>query len=430
MTLVKKTFFVFLTAFLVQIAVMSVLIAVGYRQSENDWRSVRSSQAEETARAFLTNSPVSEGAFEFPGQIAIYDADGMVVGTNRNMGMGFGQGMARNLQEAELIPVRDNNDVIIGYFSTGAMNFGQDSANRALLDSMGLVMMVAALFSLGISLLAALYFARIVSRPADRIAESLQRMIDGDLSQSVDAQGAAEMARISLSIETLRQRLLSERTIRTQWSQDFAHDLRTPVASIKAQIEGMSDGVLPVTSERFDRTTAELGRMERLIDDLEELMRLESPETRVAMQPIDANRFAQDARGRFEALAVQKGVRFTIMVSIPTFPADENLLSRAISNVLSNAIRHCEKNGTVTFEISGNDQKTLLSVHNTGDPIPADEIPKVFDRLYRGEYARNTPGSGLGLTIADRIARLHDGMIGIESKEGMGTKITFILPVR
>ncbi len=425
MTLVKKTFVVFLVAFLIQIALMVVLIAIGYDRSEYRWQTVRYLQAEKVATAVLLGDVDSSGILDFPGQIAIYDTENILLATNR--GTGARAGMARSLSLAERNPIMSNGR-LIGYYATGEVSFGQDSANLALLNSMGVVLIAGIAVSLAISLLAALYFAKVVSRPADKLSIALQDMTGGNLSQQVVGAGTEELMKIARSVESLRVRLLSERTIRAQWAQDLAHDLRTPVASIKAQLEGMSDGILQATPQRFIRTSRELMRMEALINDLEELMRLESPEVSIIVEPVDAHWFAEASRERFEPLIVQKNITFRTNVSKKTFNADEGLLSRAVSNVLSNAIRHCNEGGSVTLEIVGIGDQTSISIHNTGIPIPTDEIPKVFERLYRGEYARNSPGSGLGLTIAERIVRLHQGTIDIESGEALGTKVTFHVP--
>jgi len=424
-TLVKKTFLVFLLAFLVQISLMVVLISFGYRQSESQWQTVRSVQARQAALAVLTGDSSLSDSLDFPGQLAVYDANRILIATNR--GMGARAGVARNLTTLTPLPLLVNGKVI-GYYATVESEFGQDSANKALLDTMVLVLLAGIFLSLAISLLAALYFARLVSRPADQMSKALQRMTDGDLSKAVEGSGSEEIVKISRAIESLRTRLLSERTLRTQWAQDLAHDLRTPVSSIKAQLEGMADGILPATQDRFLKSGRELLRMESLINDLEELMRLESPETRILPEPIDAHWFAQSARERFEALILQKPVHFYTNVAIDSFIADEGLLSRAISNILSNAIRHCDAGGAVTLEITGDGKETRLSVHNTGSYIAAEEISKVFERLYRGEFARNSPGSGLGLTIVERIVHLHGGTITVESEQGIGTTFTCVLP--
>lgn len=427
MTLRKKTFLLFITAFSIQMALIVVFMILGFRHSEDQWRTVRYQQAYQKALQVLTPQATLSDISEFTGQIAIYAVDGTLIATNRGSGESAGKGGSRALQAAERFPVYDKEQ-LVGYYSIGSMDFRQDSANQALLDSMGIVGVVSLMVSFGISLLVAMYFSRTVSHPADYLDARLHAMATGDLSQPIEGEGAEEMVRIAQSSETLRTRLLAERTVRTQWAQDLAHDLRTPVASIKAQLEGMADGVLSPSPGRFEKTIHELERMEGLIHDLEELMRLESPEMSIARHPVDALRFLQASKDRFEAVAAKNGIRFESSTSLETFFADELLLFRAVSNVLSNAVRHAGVGGLVSMDISGDNGTACIKVHNTGDFIPAHELPRVFDRLYRGEFARNTPGSGLGLTIAQRIAVLHGGSISIESSQDTGTLVTFTLP--
>lgn len=424
MTLVKKTFLLFLAAFMAQLALLALLMGFGYRQAQNQWLSVRQNQAEAAARALLAQGASMGDALDYPGQIAVFDASGQVVATNRGMAGRFG--MARNLMQTERFAVMDGA-VVLGYYSTGSEEFNQDLANQALMGSLVVVAAVGLVVSLCVSLLAALYFSRLVSSPADSISKELQRMTDGDMDKPVDAHGSQELVRIATSIETLRKRLAQERTLRTQWSQDLAHDLRTPVSSIKAQLEGLSDGIFQPSQERFEKGLRELHRMEMLINDLEELMRLESPETVVVPQTIETRSFFQHAIERFERIALEKHLSFDLSVETAAFEADEHLFARAFSNVLSNAVSHAEDGSTVKVGAAKHDGRSIVWVNNRGSVIPTDELPKVFDRLYRGEFARTRAGSGLGLTIAQRIARLHGGAIAIESNPEAGTTVTFSL---
>ncbi len=169
--------------------------------------------------------------------------------------------------------------------------------------------------------------------------------------------------------------------------------------------------------------------MEALIDDLEMLMRLESPEARLSPQMIEARPFALETTQRFEAQIKRKGIRIAQDIRIRTFEGDSLLLSRAVSNLLSKAIRHVDEHGCITVGIKNEKGTVVISVHNTGTPIPPEELPKLFERLYRGEYARNSAGSGLGLTIVDRIARLHGGSASITSSPGEGTEARISFPI-
>ncbi|OHD29850.1 MAG: hypothetical protein A2Y31_07430 [Spirochaetes bacterium GWC2_52_13] len=426
MTLVKKTFLVFVSAFIIQLAVIAVLLGFGFRQSENQWRQVRFQQAREMAASVLSGDTVRLESASYGGQIAIYDANGQLVSTNRGMG-GMRGSMSRILSMATMHPVYVDSN-LVGYYSTGEESFGEDSANKALLESMAWVFIASLILSLGISLLAALYFSKKVSSPADRMSVHLHNMTEGNITDPIVPHGSDELVRIAESIESLRVRLLHERTVRAQWSQDLAHDLRTPVASVKAQLEGMADGVLAPTSERFERTGRELKRMESLIDDLETLIRLESPETKLNVAAIDADSFANELTERFEAQLMHKSLRLNKTVGVESFMGDSFLLSRAVSNLLSNAIRYGDEGGQVDLAIQKEGGRLRIRVHNMGKPIPPSEIPKVFERLYRGEFARTSPGSGLGLTIVDRIATLHGGSVMLESTAETGTTVTLSIP--
>lgn len=425
MTLVRKTFLVFVSVFVIQIFVVALLLFFGYRQSENEWRSVRTQQAHEAARIILTGELSRLEMSEYAGQLAVYDENKNIMATSR--GMGMRSPMARGYASEHLYPVEDEGKVI-GYYATGTQVFVDDTANQALLGTMIWVLLISLMLSLGIALLAAMHFSRKISSPADKLALSLRAMTGGDVSTPVVSSGSDELVRIAESIESLRQRLLHERTVRSQWSQDVAHDLRTPVASMKAQLEGMVDGVLNPTTERLERTGRELSRMEALIGDLEVLMRLESPEARITRESIDAAAFANEMSQRFEAQMSLKDIHYSHTVDILSFIGDESYLARAVSNLLANAVRHVDPGGTIMLTITADDSSAVLSVQNSGFPIPPEELPKVFERLYRGEYARNSTGSGLGLTIVDRIARLHGGSASITSTTGEGTEVRLTLP--
>ena len=413
MTLVKRTFILFLAAFLLQMLLILGLIYFGYSHSEGQWKTRRLASIEETAVAILSGEHSLELPQDIP--ISVYDARGNLTASNR------GAGRTRSAQEHDLIPIQQGGSVI-GYYSTGLISFRTSPASRELIESMTRAIAAGILLSLGISLAAAAYFSRQVSRPAQSISSSLTHMIAGTTIQPAELSGCEEMTAIAQSVHTLQQWLQQEQVIRSQWAQDIAHDLRTPVASMKAQFEAMADGVLPVTPERIEKTSRELYRMEMLINDLETLMKLESPEMSMGSAEIDSSCFARELQSRFPGLLLDSGnTQFS-------FFADEQLLYRAVSNLITNAFRHAGPGTQVSLKLEHTASSVVLSVHNTGSPIPEEDIPNVFNRLYRGEYARKTPGSGLGLTIVKRIAELHHGTVEIFSTEKTGTTVSIHIP--
>jgi two-component system sensor histidine kinase BaeS len=307
------------------------------------------------------------------------------------------------------------------------MRFVSDAANRRFIESLRRSLWVGLGLSLAIAAAFGLLFSRSLSAPAVRLAGALDSISRGDLSSRVAEGGAREIALIGASANRLRRQLQREQDLRRQWVQDIAHDLRTPVAALRAQFEGMRDGVLETTSERLDIVLREIGRVQEMVADLEELMRLESPEMRLSLRDVPAQALVEEARERFEYALAGKKIRFQARVEQESFRADPVLIQRALSNFLANAVRHCPEGGRVTVAVQAVIGAVSLSVANSGEPIPEGDLERVFDRLFRGEPARSSPGSGLGLTIARRIAELHGGEVRIANRED-GVLVELRLP--
>jgi len=275
-------------------------------------------------------------------------------------------------------------------------------------------------------------------------------MAEGDLMTRIPEVGVREVAGIAHSANLLARRLEQEQGIRAQWVQDVAHDLRSPVAMIKAQLEAIADGLYQADPQRLGKLLTELGRVEQLISDLDELMRLEAPELQPEIRAFPVDAFLESLQDRFADSLAARNMELQVDNSWEraAITGDENLLYRAVSNLLSNAIRYggddsggkvrCSvvpiESGQTTsaagklLEANANAPTARITVWNDGTPVPPEDLPRVFDRLYRGEYARNTAGCGLGLTIARRIVQLHGGSIRMDSSADAGTTVTIDLP--
>jgi two-component system sensor histidine kinase BaeS len=321
---------------------------------------------------------------------------------------------------------------LVGFYRIGVPGFGIDSANARFLSSMRKTIWRGAAFSLPLAFLLALILSRRLSLSARKVAGGIQEMARGNLGVRVPEHGAEEIVAIARAANELAGKLGREESLRRQWAGDVAHDLRTPIAALRAQFEGMRDGVLDTSAQRIARNLRELSRIETLVDDLAELTRLESPEMRIRPVPVDTALLCGELKARFEPDLAAKGISARWECGVPELVADENLLLRALSNFLSNAVRHTPEGGKIStvFESRAEGARNegyAVTVRNTGEAIPRDEIDKLFQRLYRGEYARKTAGSGLGLTIALKIAELHGGTVAIESREGLGTSVTMTI---
>ena len=413
-----RTLLTILGALVILVGVLAGLTVVGLRRSLGEWDRARGGQMEALALQILHQRPA---AVDVPGGVPlfVYDATGKLVFSNRGEG-------ARRRSADQPTPIRTDGR-LEGYYLAGEMRFVSDAANRRFIESLRRSLWVGLGLSLAIAAAFGLLFSRSLSAPAVRLAGALDSIARGDLSSRVAEGGAREIALIGASANRLRRQLQRERDLRRQWVQDIAHDLRTPVAALRAQFEGMRDGVLETTSERLDMVLREIGRVQEMVADLEELMRLESPEMRLSLRDVPAQALVEEARERFEHALAGKKIRFQARVEQESFRADPVLIQRALSNFLANAVRHCPEGGGVTVAVQAVMGAVSLSVANSGEPIPAGDLERVFDRLFRGEPARSSPGSGLGLTIARRIAELHGGEVRIANRED-GVLVELRLP--
>jgi len=417
-SLFARTLLAFMAALLALFVVLAIVLGLGFSRSFDEWTREKTREVEGYARAILEGR-VPERALSIDTPLFVYDADRNLVWSNRGRG--------RRSQEQAVTAVVEGGSVR-GYYYSGGIHFGEDAANQRLLASLGTVLGVGFALSPVVALGFALYFARGLSRPARRVAAGLARISEGKLNEPIPEAGAAEIAQIARAANRLQAQLAAEREIRKQWAQDVAHDLRTPIAALKAQFEGMRDGVLPATPQRIERTYAEIERVERLVSALDELSRLESPEMKLQPASIDAARLLDDGMELWAHRVAEKQLRVEKRAAVASFVADDTLVRRALANFLSNAVRHAEPGGVLRLSIEREAPWIVIRVFNAGQAVPECEIERVFERLYRGEYARSSPGSGLGLTIARRIAELHGGSVLLIGRQGEGTTVEMRLP--
>ena len=427
-SLFRRTFTAFVLSLAVLLVVLAGALVGGYNYSMTTWSERRVAMIREAAEEILRAEQEGEEAGDrtviMPQDVPVfvYDERGRIVASNR------GIGRRRELEQGRRLPVEVDGSPI-GFVSVGSTAFGSDAANRALVRSLLIAAGVGVLAALGAAGAVAWAFARSLSGPAARVAEGIDRIAHGSPSEPIPEEGAEEVVRIAHAANTLSRRLEEEHSLRAQWARDVTHDLRTPIASVRSQLEAVVDGVFAGDPETIRGTLDEIGRVEGLIDDLDELMRLEEPDVHLSVEPLPVHSLAGTVRQRFARNIDLKNLRFETHFEVDEVHGDDKLIDRAVSNLVSNAVRHTPEGGRIALHVDRSaDGGTRIAVVNEGEVIPAEELEHVFDRLYRGEYARNSPGSGLGLTIARRIALVHGGDVSITSDETEGTTVSILLP--
>jgi two-component system, OmpR family, sensor histidine kinase BaeS len=207
-----------------------------------------------------------------------------------------------------------------------------------------------------------------------------------------------------------------------------AHELRTPVAVLQAGHEALLDGVIEATPAELGSLRDEVLRLARMVDDLQTMAAADAAVLRLTRERRDlagiAAAAADSLSHRFDAASV------TLDRALAEAPvvADERWLHQLVTNLLSNALKFTPAGGRVTVRTGQDGPSAVLTVTDTGVGIPADELPHVFDRFWRGQAAAGTSGSGIGLAIASELAQAHGGTLTAASEPGRGTTLTLTLP--
>lgn len=222
-------------------------------------------------------------------------------------------------------------------------------------------------------------------------------------------------------------------TIRRDFVANVSHDLRTPIAALRALVETLLDGALadPMVAQDFLRRIAtEVDHLARLVDQLLELTKAESGQLQLARVPTDLVELARATLRRFEPRAATRGIVFALEAApdLPPVPCDPDRIGQVLANLLDNALKFTPPGGRVTVEIAADDERAIVRVRDTGPGIPADELDRVFERFFKGDRARTTTGSGLGLAIVKHLVQLHGGTVWAESPPGSGAIVGFTLP--
>lgn len=324
-----------------------------------------------------------------------------------------------------------------------------DQVNRALLLAGALAGVLSILLGLGLS--------RGLTAPLARLTAAARRIASGDLSQRVPETGSAEMAALGQAFNQMAADLEKAEELRRNLVADVAHELRTPLSVLQGNLRAILDGVYPLEQAEIAALYDETRLLSRLVDDLHELAQAEAGQLHLDLHPTDLAEVIQTTVANFAIAAEAKEVRLITDLADETTNllvlADPDRLAQIMRNLLSNALRHTPEGGQVTVSATYdghgecNGTAVRIVVADTGEGIPPDDLPYIFDRFWRAEGSRSRErggpstgrrgepvepsgrGSGLGLAIASHLVQAHGGEMGVESEVGRGSRFWFSLPV-
>ncbi|WP_296898350.1 ATP-binding protein [Thiohalocapsa sp.] len=296
------------------------------------------------------------------------------------------------------------------------------------------------LIGLGVSLLAALLafpLAGRLTRPVAAFQRAMRRLAAGDYAARVAVTGGDELGRLGRDLNDLAGALAQTEQARRQWAADIAHELRTPLSLLRADLEAMQDGVRPLDKAALDALLADTLRLGRLIDDLYELSMTDLGALSYRKAPLDLHQLLTEEldsfRGEFaEAdIALHLAAADTEAADDWTLYGDTQRLSQLFRNLLRNTLAYTDRGGQLRVTLSRRSGHAHIDFDDTAPSVPAVDLPLLFERLYRVDSSRNraTGGAGLGLAIARNIVAAHGGSITAAPSPLGGLRVHLVLPL-
>lgn len=284
-----------------------------------------------------------------------------------------------------------------------------------------------------LSFLFSMLFSKKLASGFNRFAHALKELQNHNLSVRIPEEAMTdEMKSLGHAINNLAESLAREELLRKQFTGDLAHELRTPLATLRSQIEAFKDGIWEPTPKRLQQSHDELMRLVRLVNELEKLLAAENPQIRLQKTELEAGKVLSSIEDQFRPSFQEKGVHLHILHPEQKhwFNADPDRLTQILTNIINNAFKYTPKGKKITISVIEKEEKVGFQVKDEGIGISPEDLPHIFERFYRGDKSRDrkTGGIGIGLSIVKALVEAHHGEIEIESNIDEGTNLKVYFP--
>jgi two-component system sensor histidine kinase BaeS len=327
--------------------------------------------------------------------------------------------------------------IVVGSSTVGYLGYVPrpeiiESIEKVYLERQRITFGLIALGMLVAALLLAGGLAYWLSRRIRTLARGTQSLIAGDYHVRLKAPGHDELAQLSRDFNTLAATLQATRTARQQWVADIAHELRTPLAVLRAEIESVQDGVRPLDQTTIDSLANETARLSRLVEDLHTLSMSDVGALTYHKEPTELAEIVADVVDSQRRLLEKKSlaVEMNIDARIRVL-ADETRLSQVFANLLQSNLRYTDAPGRIAVSGTADGDRVSVTWEDSGPGVPPEDMPRLTERLFRADASRNraSGGAGLGLAIAKAIVEGHGGTLTVRASNRGGLAVDVELPL-
>lgn len=440
----RRLLLAFVLVALSSIAVLTVAALLGTARglaaSESEERATAAASAASAAAAAYSRaggwvgadlSVADQVAAQAGARLVVVDADGAPVRTPDNAaGMGPGMGMGSTGTGRGYV----EQEVVVEGSRVGTVRLGFGSPTSSAVQQIAWAwILAAAVVAIITALVVAWYVTRRISSPLTRMTRTARTFAAGDRSARADPLDVAapgELGELARAFDATAEQVERSEEARRRMAADLAHELRTPLAALQAGLEELRDGFVEPDQDRIAALHRQSLRVGRVVEDLAELSAAESASLTLHRAAVDLGRLVDEAvvvaRPTVEAAGVS--VRTATGAGI-VVDGDTDRLHQVIGNLLTNTARHCRPGDHVTVSTGVDDGSAVLVVADDGPGIAPDDLPYVFDRLWRGRADSDARGSGIGLAVVRELVAAHGGTVVAESDGIHGTSFTVRLPL-
>ncbi len=325
------------------------------------------------------------------------------------------------------------NGMVVGYlviqnFKTIRSQLDIQFAEQQLED-----LLLTALLSLLIAVIASLLLARLFNRPISRLAGMARQLTFGQFDTRIAINSRDELGYLAADLNKLAETLEQNQTARQQWIADISHELRTPLTVLTGELEAMEDGIRPLNTESIQSLSLEVKQLKRLVEDLYLLSQSDQGSLSYEMDEIDIFKLLHGVLEGYRIPMQRKQMKLSVDCEQDGLKiiADRHRLVQLFNNLLENSLRYTDNGGRVkvTCETGA---ALIIHIEDSAPGVPAEFIPHIFERLFRVNRSRSREfgGTGLGLSIVHSIARAHGGELSAEASVLGGLKISLQLPIK